>query len=209
MGYPHPRLGTPGNARLAGPRSGCRKRRRGPSGGSRKTACPGGSDQPAIHVRDDRPAQRRRVESPQPAVERVLCGRRSAARRARPDLHSGAVIPLFRLRAGHDVRRGERGGDGLSARDLRRRRHAGGRRGRALHGHLRRADHVYRRAGTPGLPAPRSLLAADGHHGGQPLPGGTHEARHPRHGRPRNHHRLRSDGGLAADHHDPHRRSDR
>ena len=36
----------------------------------------------------------------------------------RPDLHSGAAIPLFWLRAGHDVRRGQRRGDGLSAREL-------------------------------------------------------------------------------------------
>ena len=117
------------------------------------------------------------LEPPQPAVECLLRRRTSAAGGGRPHLHPGAVVPLFRLRAGHDVRRGQRRGDGLSARELRRRGHAPRHRGRALHRDLRRADHVHRRVGTSQFPPAGYVVAADGNHGRQPLPDRTHEAR--------------------------------
>ena len=114
--------------------------------------------QPAIHLRHDRPAQRGRAEPSQPALERLLCGRRPAVGRPRSDLHPGAAVPLFRVRVGHDVRGGQRRRHGFSARELRQRGDAGSRRGRAVHRHLRRADNVHRRAATPGLLPPRTSV---------------------------------------------------
>ena len=87
--------------------------------------------------------------------------------------------------------------------------HAPRRRGRALHGDLRRADHVHRRVGTSQFPPPRYVVAADGNHGRQPLPDRAHETRCRRDGGPRDHHCLRPDGNVAADHDDLHGRSDR
>ena len=67
---------------------------------------------------------------------------------ARPGLHPGAALPLLRHGAGQPRLRHPRRGDGLSRRGLRPAGDARSGRGGALHGALRRADHVHRRART-------------------------------------------------------------
>ena len=63
---------------------------------------PGRRDQHPIHFRHDRLSQGGHAQPSQPAAERLLRRPVPETHRARPDLHSGAVLSLLRLRAGHD-----------------------------------------------------------------------------------------------------------
>ena len=65
--------------------------------------------------------------------------------------------------------------------------------GRALHGALRRADDVHRRAGPPGVRELRPLVAAHRHHGRLALPDRGDEAGHRRDAHARGDDRLRHD----------------
>ena len=68
-----------------------------------------------------------------------------------------------------------------------------GRRGRALHRALRRADHVHRRAWPSRVQAFRPVVAAHRHHGRLALPDRSDEALRRRNEHERSHHRLRHD----------------
>ena len=145
-GLEHPEC-SPGRASSRPPRASPRAAWPKPNGNSRRRP-----DQPAIHVRHDRLAQGRHAEPPQPAAERLLCGRRPAARRrATGSAFRCRLYHCFGCVLGTMCAAVHRRRDGLSARNVRCRGHAGRRRGRALHGHLRRADDVHRRTGTSEL----------------------------------------------------------
>ena len=83
--------------------------------------------------------------------QRLVRRRGLRLHRGRPRLHPGALLPLLR----HGARQpgGTTHGAAMvgAGAGVRPRRHAAGRRGRALHQPLRRADDVHRRAGPPRL----------------------------------------------------------
>ncbi len=85
----------------------------------------------------------------------------------------------------------------LSGRVLRSAVRAAGGRGRALRRALRRAHHVHRRARSSGLRQIRPVQPAHRHHGRQPVPDRSDEARHRQAAHARRHHRLWHDGNLA------------
>ena len=83
---------------------------------------------------------------PQHPQQRLFRRPRDAADGRGPHLHSGAAVSLLRHGDGQSRGRHARRGDGLSRRGLRSAGDAGDRRAGALHGALRRADDVHRRA---------------------------------------------------------------
>ena len=211
VGRPHPRLRSiPGMLAWQDLEAAGESIAAAAAGGSPAAARAGRSDQPAIHVRDDRPAQGRAVESPQPAAERLLRRRTSAARAATTGSASRCRCTIVSAAcwARCAPRSAARRWSFRTRASTPRPRSAPSRPSAA------RRSTACRRCSSPSwnIPAFRSrdtVVAADGHHGGQPLPDRAHETRGRRDGGPRNHHRLRPDGSLAADHDDPHRRSDR
>ncbi len=101
-------------------------------------------DQHPVHLRHDRLSQGGDAEPSQSALQCVLRGRMPEHYAARPDLHPGAVLSLFRLRDGNDLRGGSRRRDDRTGRAFSGIRHARRHRARAGDGHLRRADDVHR-----------------------------------------------------------------
>ena len=107
---------------------------------------PAAADQHPVHLRHDRLSQGGHAQPSQPAAQRLLRRDVPGADGRRSDLHSGAVLSLLRLRAGHDHGGGLRRGDGRSGRELQRRGDARRHREGTGHGALRRADDVHRPA---------------------------------------------------------------
>ena len=127
---------------------------RGPLEEAERQLRTGRPDQPAIHVRHDRPSQGRLAQPPQPAAERLLCGRAVSGSTARdricipvPLYHCfGCVLgTMCAAVSGAAMVFPHESFDAEAT--------LGGRRSRALHGDLRRADHVHRRVGTSRLSA--------------------------------------------------------
>ena len=97
-------------------------------------------------------------------------GCHTGLKRARPGLHPGAALSLFRHGHGQSDVRCFRRDHGLSQRCLRPAGGAPHRRGRALHGALWRPHHVHRRARPSRVRGLRSFLAPYRHDGGLALP---------------------------------------
>ena len=107
-----------------------------------------------------------------------------AARGQRLAAHDRICIPVplyhcFGCVLGTMCVHGERRGDGLSTRELRRRGHASRRRVRALHRDLWCAYHVHCRVGASHISRPRHVVATDGNHGRQSLSDEYHCAASP------------------------------
>ena len=120
---------------------------RGRAGGARGRAAVRRPDQHPVHVGHDRLPEGRDAVASQHPQQRLLHRRHPRLRRDGPRVHPGAVLPLLRhgarqpglhhaWRLHGDPRRGLRPRHGPR----------GGRRG-AVHGAVRRPDHVHRRAG--------------------------------------------------------------
>ena len=125
--------------------------------------------QHSVHQRHDRFAQGRHAQPPQHPQQRLFHRPCDAADARGPHLHSGAAVSLLRHGDGQSGGGYARRGDGLSRRGLRSAGDPEDRGVPALHGAVRRPHNVYRRARPSGIWQLRSLLVADGHHGGRAL----------------------------------------
>ena len=114
------------------------------------------ADQHSIHVRHHRLSQGGHAQPSQSAAQRLLHRHVPGPDGRRPRLHSGAVLSLLRLRAGHDHLGRLRRGDGHSGRKLQCRGHARRHRKGAGHGALRRAHDVHRPVAGSDARRPRS-----------------------------------------------------
>ena len=103
-------------------------------------------------------------------------GERAEAHRARPAVHPRAALSLLRHGDGQSRLPDARRDHGLSRRGVRSAGDAAGRRRGALHGALRRADHVHRRARPSGVRQVRPQEPAHRHHGRLALPDRGDEA---------------------------------
>ena len=128
----------------------------------------------------------------------------------RPHLHSGAVLSLLWLRAGHAGLRRAWHGDGHPGRYLQAAPPRSTRSKESAHGPLRRADDVHRPVARSVVFRPRSVVAAHRHHVGQPVSDRGHAASDSTASAPeRDHDRLRPDRSLAGHHANADRRPTR
>ena len=103
-------------------------------------------------------------------------GERAEAHRERSALHPGAALSLLRHGDGQSRLPDARRDHGLSRRGVRSAGDAAGRRRGALHGALRRADHVHRPARPSRVRQVRPQEPAHRHHGGLAVPDRGDEA---------------------------------
>ncbi len=122
-----------------------------------------------VHLGNDRPAQGGDADASQCAHERVLHRRAAALFGSRQGLRAGAVLPLLRVRAGQPGLRRLRIGDRGAGASFDAGATLACDRRRALHGGLRRADHVRGAARASRFRSLRPDEPAHRHHVGRSL----------------------------------------
>ena len=110
-------------------------------------------DQHPVHVGDDGVPQGRHALAPQHPQQRLLRHPPPRVQQRRPAVHPGALLPLLRHGHGEPRMHDPRGDDGHPQRRLRSGSRPRDGRRRAVHGAVRGADDVHRRARPPGLRA--------------------------------------------------------